>query len=127
MYQCPVCRHTALTNSARFQHCGIVLEWKGEKIMLGKMVRIKVSGYVEMREGNLDDILKSYEKNPHTGLLYSLHMGYCNAEGFEFDIPDKVEKKEEKKVEVKTTVQGKGKGKTWAWEKGKKSGGGGRV
>jgi len=54
--------------------------------MSGKMVKIKVSGYIEMSEENLKTVLDSYEEDQHMGLVYSIHMGYTDASNLEFDI-----------------------------------------
>lgn len=124
MYQCQTCRKIVLSEKSRFYHCHNVLEWKGDNIMLGKKVKIAVSGYVEMTEGALDNVLESYKENLHMGLLYSLHMGYCDATALEFDVPDRPEEKPktQAKPQNKAVVQGKTKGESknhgkWAWEK----------
>jgi hypothetical protein len=44
------------------------------------------SGYIEMSQKDLDTIL-SYN-DPYTGLVYSISMGYVEANNLEFDLPD---------------------------------------
>jgi hypothetical protein len=51
--------------------------------MSSPIVKIKVSGYITMTKENLDNIL-AYD-DPHTGLVYSIHMGYCNPSNLEFE------------------------------------------
>lgn len=48
-------------------------------------VRIGVKGYIEMSKENLDMVLS--HSDPHTGIVYSLHMGYVDTNNIEFDIP----------------------------------------
>ena len=54
--------------------------------MSEKKVRIKVSGYVEMSQENLNILLE--HTDPHTSLVYSIHMGYVDATNLDFDIPE---------------------------------------
>ena len=56
--------------------------------MPDKRVKIKVSGYIEMSQENLERILESYETDLHMGLVYSIHMGYTDSSNLEFDIPE---------------------------------------
>lgn len=53
-----------------------------------KKVKIKISGYIEMSQEDLDRLLISYEADQHTGLVYAIHMGYTDASNLEFDIED---------------------------------------
>ena len=53
--------------------------------MKEKKVKIKVTGYIEMSQENLD-ILLSHE-DPHMSLVYSIHMGFVDASNLEFDTP----------------------------------------
>lgn len=88
MYQCVKCRKTFLTEDNTFRHCGMLTSWvngvEGKGVNVNSpIVKIKVSGYVTMTRENLNNIL-AYD-DPHTGLVYSLHMGYVNADNMEFD------------------------------------------
>ena len=51
--------------------------------MKSDKVKVKVNGYIEMSQENLDRLLS--QEDPHTSLLYSLHMGYVDAGNILFD------------------------------------------
>lgn len=53
-----------------------------------KNVKIKVSGYIEMSQENLERVLEVYHADAHMGLVYSIHMGYTDASNLEFDIEE---------------------------------------
>ena len=53
---------------------------------MNKKVKIKVSGYIEMGEKDIETI-QGYE-DPHTGLVYSIHMGYVDASNLEFEVEE---------------------------------------
>lgn len=79
------------TENTLLKHCGKLTQWvrgiEGKGVdMNSPMVKIKVSGYIEMSKENLNIIL-GYE-DAHTGMVYSIHMGYVKAENLEFDIPE---------------------------------------
>ena len=70
------------------KHCGKLVQWisgiEGKGVnMNSPIVKIKVSGWIEMSQENLDKIM-TYS-DPHTGLAYSIHMGYCDASNLEFN------------------------------------------
>jgi hypothetical protein len=74
--------------------------------MNSPMVKIKVEGFIEMSEENLKIILGYGPESIHTGLVYSIHMGYVDSKGLEFDIPDKyLESKKTVEKTVEKTVQ----------------------
>lgn len=88
MYQCIVCRKNFYTDNKIMRHCGKLTQWvqgiEGKGIdMASPKVKIKVSGYIEMSQEAFDTIL-GYE-DPHTGLVYGIHMGYTNASNLEFE------------------------------------------
>jgi hypothetical protein len=93
IYQCVVCRAVIYTDNGYERHCGKLtklvegIEGKGVN-MDSPRVTIRVNGYIEMSRENLDRVLASYESNPHMGLVYSIHMGYTDASGLEFDLPE---------------------------------------
>lgn len=91
MYQCVVCNEYMYTEDVLLKHCGKLTQWikgiEGKGVnMSSPMVKIHVSGYVEMSQENLDTILK-YD-DPHIGLVYSLHMGFVSTGKLEFSVPD---------------------------------------
>ena len=51
--------------------------------MNSPIVKIHITGYVEMSQENLDSLLA--QEDPHTSLIYSVHMGYVNAKELTFD------------------------------------------
>lgn len=70
------------------KHCNRLTQWvkgiEGKGInMASPMVKVKVSGYIEMSQESLDVILG--HNDPHTGLVYSIHMGYVQAGNLEFE------------------------------------------
>ena len=88
MWQCVVCREYMYSEDVHLRHCGKMVQWingiegKGIK-MDSPMVKIHVTGYIEMSQENLDTILT--HEDPHTSLIYSMHMGYVNAKELTFD------------------------------------------
>lgn len=87
MYQCVVCDKNILTEDTTLFHCGKLTQWvngnDGRGIdMDSPMIKVHISGYVEISQENLERIL-SYD-DPHTGLVYSLHMGYVKTDNLEF-------------------------------------------
>lgn len=52
--------------------------------MSEKKVKIHVTGYIEMTQENLD-VLMSHE-DPHTSLIYAVHMSYVDATNLEFEV-----------------------------------------
>lgn len=88
LWQCVVCQEYMYSEETFLKHCGRLtqwvngIEWKGVD-MSSPMVKIKVSGWIEMSKENLDLLLT--HADPHTGLVYSIHMGYCDASNLEFD------------------------------------------
>jgi len=88
MYQCVVCREHIYTEETFLKHCGRLTQWvagiEGKGVnMNSPIVKIKVSGYIEMSQENLDRIMTHTDQ--HTGLVYSIHMGYVDASGLEFE------------------------------------------
>lgn len=51
--------------------------------MSDSKVKINVSGYLEMSKENFN-ILLSHD-DPHTSIIYAIHMSYVNASNLEFD------------------------------------------
>ena len=51
--------------------------------MKKEMIKIHITGYIEMSQENLESILA--QEDPHTSLIYSIHMGYVNAKELTFD------------------------------------------
>jgi len=58
------------------------IEGKGININ-EKRVKIKVEGYIEMSEENLNILLS--HNDPHKGIVYAIPMGYVNTERLEFE------------------------------------------
>lgn len=88
MWQCVVCQEYMYSEDVHFKHCGRMAQWingiEGRGIdMESPMVKIHVTGYIEMSQENLDTILT--HDDPHTSLIYSIHMGYVNAKELTFD------------------------------------------
>lgn len=88
MYQCIVCREVVYTEDTVLKHCGRLRQWvrgiEGKGVdMKSPTVKIKVSGYIEMSQENLDTLL-AYD-DPHMGLVYSFHMGYVNTSNLAFE------------------------------------------
>lgn len=70
------------------RHCGKLTSWikgiPGKGLdMASPKVKIKVSGYIEMTQENLDTLLS--HKDPHRGIVFSIPMAYVNTEGLEFE------------------------------------------
>jgi hypothetical protein len=85
-----MCKKYIYTEDTTLRHCGKLTQWilgiPGRGLnMDSPKVKIKVSGYIEMSEENLDNIL-AYD-DPHQGLVYSIHMGYCDASNLQFIDP----------------------------------------
>jgi hypothetical protein len=88
MWQCVECKEYIYSEDVLLKHCHKLVQWvkgiEGKGIdMTSPMVKIKVSGYLEMSQESLDTVL-GYE-DPHTGLVYSIHMGYVNASNLAFE------------------------------------------
>jgi hypothetical protein len=49
-------------------------------------MKIKVSGYIEMSVENFNVVMSHID--PHTSLVYSIHMGYVDASNLEFEPVD---------------------------------------
>lgn len=88
MWQCVKCREYFYSEDSTTKHCGKLAMWvngiEGKGIdMNSPMVKVKVSGYIEMSQENWNKLLTYAD--PHLGVVYSLHMGYVNTEGLEFE------------------------------------------
>ena len=88
MWQCVVCQEYMYSEDITLEHCDRLVQWingiEGKGIdMNSPLVKIHVTGYIEMSQENLDTILT--HEDPHTSLIYSLHMGYVNAKELTFD------------------------------------------
>ena len=88
LWQCIKCREYIYSEDVLLKHCDKLAQWvqgiEGKGIdMNSPRVRIKVSGYIEMSQESLNTILES--DYPHTGLVYSVHMGYTDTQGLEFE------------------------------------------
>ena len=92
MYQCVgKCKRYMYTENTFLKCCGRLTQWingiEGKGVdMDSPKVKIKVSGYLEMSQENLDRLMT--HSDPHTGLVYSIHMGYCDASHIDFDVPE---------------------------------------
>jgi hypothetical protein len=88
MWQCVVCREVIYSEDNTLLHCGRLVQWlagiegKGIDMLLPK-VKIKVSGYIEITQESFD-VIMGYD-DPHTGLVYGIHMGYTDATNLEFE------------------------------------------
>lgn len=85
-----ICGHSSLVHIVKccVEKCKCKKFRKEDKNMPDKKVKIKVSGYIEMSQENLEKLLASYEADLHMGLVYSIHMGYTDSSNLEFDIPE---------------------------------------
>lgn len=88
IYQCIICKKNFRTENTTAKHCGKLMQWiagiEGKGINVNeKKVKIKVGGYIEMSEENLNILLS--HNDPHTGLIYAIPMGYCNASNLDFE------------------------------------------
>ena len=91
IWQCIKCKEFIKSEDIVLKHCGKLAQWAGgiegkgigEIDMNSPMVKIHVTGYIEMSQENLDTILT--HEDPHTSLIYSIHMGYVNAKELTFD------------------------------------------
>jgi hypothetical protein len=54
-------------------------------------MRVKVEGYIEMSVENFNVIMS--HNDPHTSLVYSIHMGYVDASELEFTPVEEKKKK----------------------------------
>lgn len=91
MYQCLVCKENFYTENTIMTHCGKLTQWvaglDGKGIDMGSpKVKVKVSGYIEISQESLDTIL-GYD-NPHTGLVYAIHIGYTDASNLDFELEE---------------------------------------
>ena len=87
VYQCIICGKKMYTRSTTLKHCGRLTQWvegiEGKGVnMESRKVKVLVSGYIEVREEELDKIL-AYD-DPHRGLVFSIPMGYVDASNLEF-------------------------------------------
>ena len=89
MYKCVgECKRYIYTEDTFLRCCNKLTSWvagiEGVGIDMGeKTVKIKVSGFVLISEGNLERLLAYSDQ--HMGILYALHMSYCDASGLEFE------------------------------------------
>lgn len=89
MWQCIVCGEYMYSEETFLKHCGKMVQWingiegKGVNNMESPVVKIHVSGWIEMSQENLNNLM-AYD-DPHQGLLYSLHMGYCESSNLVFE------------------------------------------
>lgn len=93
MYQCVVCRKTVLTSDTVFRHCGKLTQWvsgiEGKGIdMKSPNVTIKVSGHITMSQESFETLQKAWLEDLHMGLVYSIHVGFTDASGLVFELPD---------------------------------------
>lgn len=104
LYECIVCEKRMYTTSMIERHCDRLTQWidgiEGKGIdMEETRYRVKVEGYMVLRESDLNRALES--DDPHMALVYALPMGYCDASGLEFDVIGEEEEKEETKPKGK--------------------------
>lgn len=76
------------TEDTMLRHCGKLTQWiagiEGKGVnMNSPIVKIKVSGWIEMSQENLDTLLTHDDQ--HTSLVYSIHMGYVDATNLDFE------------------------------------------
>jgi hypothetical protein len=88
LWQCVECKEHIYSEDVLLRHCHKLVQWvqgiEGKGInMASPKVKVKVSGYIEMSQESLDTIL-GYN-DPHTGLVYAIHMGYTVASNLEFE------------------------------------------
>ena len=88
MWQCVICQEYIYSEDILLKHCNRLVQWingiEGKGIdMNSPIVKIHVTGYIEISQENLDVILA--HDDPHTSLIYSIHMGYVNAKELTFD------------------------------------------
>ena len=88
MWQCVECKEYMYSEEVYLKHCGRMVQWingiEGKGVdMDSPLVKVHVSGYIEMSQENLDTIMT--HEDPHTSLIYSVHMGYVNASELIFD------------------------------------------
>ena len=89
MWQCVMCQEYMYSEDILLKHCNRLVQWingiEGKGIdMNSPIVKIHVTGYIEISQENLDVILA--HDDPHTSLIYSIHMGYVNAKELTFDL-----------------------------------------
>lgn len=87
MYQCVVCDEYVYTEDVVSRCCGKLRQWINGVPERGinvdsPIVRVNVSGYIEMSKENLERLL-NYD-DPHMGLVYCIHMGYVKSDNLEF-------------------------------------------
>ena len=88
LYQCIVCGENFYTDNPMLKHCNKLMQWvkgiPGKGLdMTSPKVKIKVSGYIEMTQENLDTLLS--HSDPHMGIVYAIHMAYTDASNLEFE------------------------------------------
>lgn len=90
LWQCIKCKEFLKSEDTTLKHCGKLVQWAGgidgkgigEIDMNNPMVKINVSGYIEMNQENFDTIMT--HDDPYMSLIYSVHMGYCDSSHLEF-------------------------------------------
>lgn len=98
LWQCVVCGECIHSENVAERHCGRLAQWvsgvEGKGVnMESPKVQIQVSGHIEMSVEDLERIL-GYP-DVQKGLVYSIHMGFCNSENLDFTLPDDIEVTEE--------------------------------
>jgi hypothetical protein len=88
LWQCIECKEYIYSEDVLLKHCHRLVQWikgiEGKGInMASPKVRIKVSGHIEMSQESLNTIMEY--NDPHTGLVYAIHMGYVDASNLEFE------------------------------------------
>ncbi len=92
MFQCVQCKKWFYSFNMNARHCGVLSQWisgvegKGINVNSPK-IKIQLGGYIEMSEENLQAIL-SYD-DPHQGLIWAIHMGYCDSGNVTFNYEEK--------------------------------------
>jgi len=89
MYRCEgKCKKYIYTEDTFQKCCGRLMSWicGVEEIgmdLKSKITKVKVSGWIELSKENLDRLMT--HADPHTSLVYSIHMGYCDASNMTFE------------------------------------------
>lgn len=88
LWECIVCKENFYSENEVVLHCNKLVMWvagipgKGCNLK-SKIVKVKVSGWIELSEENLAILLS--HNDPHMGILYALHMSYCDASNMTFE------------------------------------------
>lgn len=98
LWQCVVCEICLYSDNATEKHCGRLTQWvsgiEGKGVnMSSPKIKIEVGGYIEMSLEDLERVLNYTDS--HKGLVYSIHMGFCNSDNLTFTPPDDIEIVEE--------------------------------